>query len=117
MPTTTIRLSDELKARVNAVAKRVGTTAHGFILDAIAEKTAQEERRADFDTVADERHANILATGKTIPWQDMRRYLEDRIDGKGRILLVVWTERDDRIRIISAWKANQSQRRRYEQQF
>lgn len=73
MPTTTIRRSDELKARVNAVAKRVGTTAHGFILDAIAEKNAQEERRADFDTVADERHANILATGKTIPWQDMRR--------------------------------------------
>lgn len=37
--------------------------------------------------------------------------------GKGRILVVVWTVRGERIRIISAWKANQPQRRRYEQQF
>jgi uncharacterized protein len=37
--------------------------------------------------------------------------------GKGRILVVVWTVRYNRIRIISAWKANQPQRRRYEQQF
>ena len=36
---------------------------------------------------------------------------------KGRILLVVWTLRGDNPRLISAWKANQLQRRRYEQQF
>ncbi len=46
-----------------------------------------------------------------------QRFVSLGMGGKGRILLVVWTERDDRIRIISAWKANQSQRRRYEQQF
>ena len=37
--------------------------------------------------------------------------------GKGRILVTVWTLRHDHIRIISAWKANHPQRRRYEQQF
>lgn len=37
--------------------------------------------------------------------------------GKGRILLVVWTLRGDTPRLISAWKANQPQRRCYEQQF
>ncbi|MBI4742935.1 MAG: BrnT family toxin [Betaproteobacteria bacterium] len=37
--------------------------------------------------------------------------------GKGRILLVVWTLRGETPRLISAWKANQPQRRRYEQQF
>jgi hypothetical protein len=37
--------------------------------------------------------------------------------GKGRILVVVWALRGERLRIISAWKANQPQRRRYEQQF
>ncbi|WP_407079257.1 BrnT family toxin [Candidatus Methylospira mobilis] len=36
---------------------------------------------------------------------------------KGRILIVVWTLRKDSIRLISAWKANQPQRKRYEQQF
>jgi uncharacterized DUF497 family protein len=46
-----------------------------------------------------------------------QRFVSLGMGGKGRILVVVWTERDDRIRIISAWKANQPQRRRYEQQF
>ena len=82
MSTTTIRLSDELKARVAAAAKSVGTTPHNFILDAIAEKADQEERRADFVEEAQQRYAAIVATGKTIPWADMRRYLEDRAAGK-----------------------------------
>lgn len=82
MSTTTIRLPDDLKARIAAAAKRAGTTPHGFILEAIAEKTEQAERRADFDTVAEGRYAGIVATGKTIPWQEMRGYLEARVAGK-----------------------------------
>ncbi|WP_297478922.1 BrnT family toxin [Ferrovum sp.] len=30
---------------------------------------------------------------------------------------VVWTQRGDSIRLVSAWKANQQQRKRYEEQF
>jgi len=45
------------------------------------------------------------------------RFVTLGMGSKGRVLLSVWTLRDDRIRIISAWKANQIQRRRYEQQF
>ncbi len=82
MSTTTIRLPDDLKARIAAAAKHAGTTAHGFILEAIAEKTEQAERRADFDAVAETRYARIVATGKTIPWQEMRGYLEARMAGK-----------------------------------
>ena len=55
MSTTTIRLPDELKARVAVAAKHAGTTAHAFILEAIAEKAEQAERRADFDAVAEAR--------------------------------------------------------------
>ncbi len=82
MSTTTIRLPENLKARVAAAAKRSGTTTHGFILDAIAEKTEQEDLRAAFDTDAEDRYARIVATGKTIPWQEMRGYLEERLAGK-----------------------------------
>jgi predicted transcriptional regulator len=82
MSTTTIRLPDDLKARIAAAAKRAGTTAHGFILEAIAEKTEQAECRADLDAVAEHRYAGIVATGKTIPWQEMRGYLEARVAGK-----------------------------------
>jgi len=79
--TTTIRLPDELKAKVTAAA-RAGTTAHAFILDAIAEKAANEERRADFDAQAEERYAKVVTTGMTIPRCDMRANLEKRIAGK-----------------------------------
>jgi predicted transcriptional regulator len=81
MPTTTIRLSDELKARVATAAERAGTSAHSFILEAIAEKAEQEERRRNFDDVAERRYAKLVANGRSIPWSEMRRYLEDRAAG------------------------------------
>jgi hypothetical protein len=46
-----------------------------------------------------------------------QRFITLGMGGKNRILVVVWTLRDDRIRLISAWKANQLQRRSYEKQF
>jgi predicted transcriptional regulator len=82
MSTTTIRLPDELKDRVARAAERAGTTSHNFILQAIAEKTSQEELRNDFHEVAEKRYAYIVDTGKTIPWNEMRTYLEERIAGK-----------------------------------
>ena len=82
MSTTTIRLPEDLKARVAAAAERAGTTAHSFIVEAIAEKADQAERRADFHDVAEKRYADLVASGKTIPWKTMRDYLEDRVAGK-----------------------------------
>lgn len=82
MSTTTIRLPEDLKARVTVAAKRAGTTSHSFILEAIAEKADQAERRGDFNDLADKRYAHIVATGKTIPWDKMRGYLEERLAGK-----------------------------------
>ena len=82
MSTTTIRLPDALKARIAKAAEAAGTTAHGFILEAIAEKTEQAERRAEFHAEAERRWAEFLDTGESIPWEDMRRYLTGRIQGK-----------------------------------
>lgn len=81
MPTTTIRLPEDLKSRIASAAKRAGTTTHAFILEAIAEKARQEELRADFDAEAEARYARIVASGKTISWAEMRRYLEARVSG------------------------------------
>lgn len=79
MSTTTIRLTDELKARVVAAAEHADTTPHNFILQAIAEKTLQEELCNDFNEEAEKRYAKIIATGETIPWHEMRRYLESHL--------------------------------------
>lgn len=65
--TTTIRLTEALKARVTNAAEHAGKTAHAFILDAIEQGVEQAELRADFHRIADERRARLLDDGKTIP--------------------------------------------------
>jgi predicted transcriptional regulator len=82
MSTTTIRLSEELKARIAQAAKAAGTTSHNFILEAIAEKTEATERRANFHDEAERRYARIVETGETIDWDEYRTYLMDRARGK-----------------------------------
>jgi len=81
MSTTTIRLPQELKERIARAAERAGTTAHSFILEAIAEKAEQEERRGEFQDEAERRYAGIVTSGKTVPWNEMRRYLEQQLSG------------------------------------
>jgi predicted transcriptional regulator len=80
--TTTIRIDDDLKARIAAAAGRAGKTAHAFILDAIAQTVEQVEVDEAFHRVADERWAKVLATGKTVPWEDAKTWLEARSSGE-----------------------------------
>ena len=82
MSTTTIRLPDDLKEKVARAAKRAGTTSHNFIIEAIAEKAELTEQRNNFLGDAESRYAAIVASGKTIPWADMQRYLKDKVAGR-----------------------------------
>jgi len=82
MATTTIRIEDDLKARIAAAAERAGKTSHAYILDAIARTVEQAELDDEFHRLADKRWANILATGKTVPWDQARDYLEARARGE-----------------------------------
>ena len=82
MTTTTIRIDDELKSRVAAVAERAGKSAHAFIVEAIEQTVQQAEAHADFHRVADERWAKLLATGKSIGWDELKVYLEARAKGE-----------------------------------
>ena len=82
MSTTSIRLPEDLKARVAKAAEAAGTTPHNFILEAIAEKAELAERRADFHAEADRRWGEFLETGESVPWEEVRQYLTSRIQGK-----------------------------------
>lgn len=68
--------------RIVQAAKLTGTTTHSLMLEAIAEKADQVERRADFDAVAEQRYADIVESGETVSWDEMRTYLECRIVGE-----------------------------------
>jgi len=82
MSTTTIRLEEDLKARVAAAAERAGKTAHAFILDAIAQTVEQVEQDDAFHRLADQRWAQLLATGQSVPWDEAKAYLEARARGE-----------------------------------
>ena len=80
--TTTIRIEDDLKARIATAARRAGKTVHAFILDAISQTVEQAEQDDAFCQVADERWTKLLATGKTVPWNDAKAWLEARSRGE-----------------------------------
>jgi predicted transcriptional regulator len=82
MSTTTIRIEDDLKARVATAAQQAGKTAHAFILDAISQTVEQVELDNAFNAVADQRWAKIKASGKTVPWDDAKVYLAARANGE-----------------------------------
>ena len=82
MSTTTIRIEDDLKARVAAAAEQMGKSAHAFIVDSLAETVAQVELDAAHQTLAGERWAKIRTNGKTVAWDDAKAYLAARANGE-----------------------------------
>ena len=81
MSTTTIRIDSELKARIADVARRTGKTPHAFILEAISQTVERVEHEDELHRIADQRWATLLATGKTIPWDEAKAYLRAKSRG------------------------------------
>lgn len=71
--------------------------------------TFEESRHVLFDPFA--------LTCEDSDSENEQRFVTLGMGGKGRILMVVYTYREETIRLISAWKANEPQRRRYESRF
>jgi len=78
MSTTTIRLSEPLKQRVQKAAEQADMTPHSFILEAIAEKAERAEQQASFVAEALAREATVQATGHALDWADARSWLKSR---------------------------------------
>lgn len=81
-PTTTIRIPEELKARLARLAEDTGVSTHSLIVDAIAEKAEELEQQQSFYAEAEARYARVLDSGKAITAGDMDAYLDARIAGK-----------------------------------
>ena len=82
MPTTTVHLPDDLKDRIVRAAEHAGMTSHALVLDAIAERVDAAERRHAFPDTAEQRYAEVLASGEMISWSEMRTCLEDLMAGE-----------------------------------
>ena len=79
--TTTLTLSDELKARIAAVARQSGESAHAFMVEAPELQTGLAERRTAF--VADVLLARegVARCGRVVDADEAFDYLLARAEG------------------------------------
>jgi predicted transcriptional regulator len=74
MSTTTIRLPDELKTRIETLAAESGQTAHAFMLSTLDDATQRLMCEREFHAEALRRLEHMEHTGEYIELEDMRRY-------------------------------------------
>lgn len=74
MSTTTIRLPDELKARIDTLAAQAGDSAHAFMVKTLDEATGRMERQREFHAEAQRRLDHMDRTGEYIEFEELRRY-------------------------------------------
>jgi len=76
-----LRLPEDVKKRVEKLARAQEVTPHGFMLEAIREKLAAEEARAAFHAEAKRRLERMKKAGTGIPAEEVFEYLRQRAEG------------------------------------
>lgn len=74
MSTTTVRLPEDLKARLDRLAAADGKSTHAFMVDALARAADQRETQLAFDAEALQRWQDFQRTGLHYSSDDMRAY-------------------------------------------
>ncbi|WP_077001879.1 CopG family ribbon-helix-helix protein [Variovorax sp. KK3] len=82
MSTTTIRLDEDLRVRVAHAAEITGKSPHAFIVEAVVRLLEQAEAEEELHQVAQKRWANLLETGKSVAWSDLKEYVGARAAGR-----------------------------------
>jgi predicted transcriptional regulator len=81
--TTTIRLPPKLRARIHALAKQSGRSAHSVILEAVERHADYEEQMRDLVKEAIEADADIERTGEVYRADDVHAWMARLARGAG----------------------------------
>jgi len=82
MPTTSLKLPDDLKKRTAAAAQQLGVSSHAFMLNAIEQAATATEQRARFLEDAHSARNDLIDTGKGFDAEEVHTYLKARVAGK-----------------------------------
>lgn len=74
MSTTTVRLPEELRARIETLAADAGQSMHAFMIRTLDEATDCMLREREFHAEALQRLEHMERTGEYIELDDLRRY-------------------------------------------
>lgn len=80
--TTSVKLPPKLKARVAALARKSGRSAHNFIVEAVERHVEREERLRSFVQEALAADADIERTGEICRAEDVHAWIERLAKGQ-----------------------------------
>lgn len=81
MPAVTLKLPEELKARINDLAAASGKSPHAFMVDALTAQIAREESRSEFVSSALLAREEVAKYGLVMEAGDVHKWLLARADG------------------------------------
>lgn len=82
MATTTLKLPEELKARIASAAQAAGKAPHAFMIEALSAQTALAERRQAFVASAMAAEQEVAQFGLVYDADEVFSYLRARLDGE-----------------------------------
>ena len=82
MSTTSLKLPDALKERIQHFAAESNTSAHALMVSALEREVARLQARAEFLAEADAAAADIDAGGPVYALDDVRKYILAKTAGK-----------------------------------
>jgi predicted transcriptional regulator len=80
--TTSLKLPEDLKDRVAKVAPRVEQTPHAYMVQAISEKVARDEKRQAFWEEGQKSLEEFKRTGIAYRFEDVEKYILAKAQGK-----------------------------------
>jgi len=82
MPMTSLKLSEELRRRIQSIVAGSDRTAHAFMVEAIERAARAEELRRRFGEEADAAEKETLLSGKAYDASEVFAYLGARARGR-----------------------------------
>lgn len=79
--TTSLKIPDELKEKVADLARGVAQTPHAYMVEAIAERVALDERRRDFVGRAVQSREAFAKSGQAYRLEDVTAYYRAKLAG------------------------------------
>ena len=80
--TTTLKLPEELKARIASVAEAAGKSPHAYMIEALAAHAALDERRRAFVASAHAAEQEVAEYGLVYDADEVFSYIQAKLDGK-----------------------------------
>jgi predicted transcriptional regulator len=80
--TTTLKLSEELKARISALAEAEGKTPHAYMVESLEQQADRAERRRKYLVAGDAALRDYQRTGIAYAMEDVERYILAKAQGK-----------------------------------